>query len=224
MRVLDDSVSDYARLRGTTANDVRQRMDRDIDAVIKLYNSVAGSRLVLERGNTITGDKDLQDTGKDDFSDQTIVIGFTNGTFNGTTSAEAGTNRNPEKCTITRAHVRFRKNDDDNKRPFVWGLWATGPLWNNCESPTLRRCPHSTADPGSKRIQGKNVRPLRGHPLIAYTIAAARASGIFSDVIVSTDSDAYAEDAKHYGTSVPFLRPPEFAGDLSPDIEWIGTR
>ena len=120
VRVLDDSVSDYARLRGTTANDVRQRMDRDIDAVIKLYNSVAGSRLVLERGNTITGDKDLQDTGKDDFSDQTIVIGFTNGTFNGTTSAEAGTNRNPEKCTITRAHVRFRKNDDDNKRPFVW--------------------------------------------------------------------------------------------------------
>lgn len=74
---------------------------------------------------------------------------------------------------------------------------------------------------GSKRIQGKNIRPLRGHPLIAYTIAAALASEMFADVIISTDSEAYAAIAKHYGASVPFLRPAEFAGDLSPDIEWV---
>ncbi len=74
---------------------------------------------------------------------------------------------------------------------------------------------------GSKRIQGKNIRPLAGHPLIAYTIAAAQQSGIFTDVIVSTDSEEYAEIARYYGASVPFLRPSEYAGDLSPDIEWV---
>jgi N-acylneuraminate cytidylyltransferase len=74
---------------------------------------------------------------------------------------------------------------------------------------------------GSKRIQHKNIRPLNGHPLLAYTIAAARASEVFEDVIASTDSEEYAAIAKHYGASVPFLRPAEFSGDTSPDIEWI---
>ena len=74
---------------------------------------------------------------------------------------------------------------------------------------------------GSKRVRSKNVRPLAGHPLIAYTISAALESGIFSEVIVSTDSDAIADVAKEYGAEVPFLRPAEYAGDLSPDIEWV---
>jgi N-acylneuraminate cytidylyltransferase len=74
---------------------------------------------------------------------------------------------------------------------------------------------------GSKRVKNKNIKPLDGHPVIAYTIAAARASGIFGDVVVSTDSEQFAEIARHYGASVPFLRPDEYAGDRSPDIEWI---
>lgn len=74
---------------------------------------------------------------------------------------------------------------------------------------------------GSKRVADKNIRPLAGHPLIAYTIAAALDSHIFSDVIVSTDSAAYADIARHYGAEIPFLRPSELAGDLSPDIEWL---
>jgi N-acylneuraminate cytidylyltransferase len=74
---------------------------------------------------------------------------------------------------------------------------------------------------GSKRVAGKNIRPLAGHPVIAYTIAAARQSGIFSAVIVSTDSEKYAEIARYYGAEVPFLRPNEIAGDVSPDIEWL---
>jgi CMP-N,N'-diacetyllegionaminic acid synthase len=74
---------------------------------------------------------------------------------------------------------------------------------------------------GSKRVPDKNIRPLAGHPLIAYTIAAAIHSGVFSDVIVSTDSKHYAEIAKHYGAQVPFLRPATLAGDQSPDIEWV---
>ncbi len=74
---------------------------------------------------------------------------------------------------------------------------------------------------GSKRVQGKNFRRLSGHPLIAYTIVAALDSKIFSSVIVSTDSPIIAEISQYYGAEVPFLRPTEFAGDLSPDIEWI---
>lgn len=74
---------------------------------------------------------------------------------------------------------------------------------------------------GSVRVQHKNIRPLAGHPLIAYTIAAARASGVFADVVISTDSERYAEIARHYGASVPFLRDPEIASATSPDIEWV---
>jgi N-acylneuraminate cytidylyltransferase len=74
---------------------------------------------------------------------------------------------------------------------------------------------------GSKRIADKNIRPLGGHPLIAYSIAAAIQSGIFAAVIVSTDSESYAAVARHYGAEVPFLRPAEYSGDTSPDIEWV---
>lgn len=74
---------------------------------------------------------------------------------------------------------------------------------------------------GSKRVPHKNIRPLAGHPVIAYSIAAAIDSGVFDAVIVSTDHPGYAEVAAHYGAEVPFLRPPEFSGDTSPDIEWV---
>ena len=74
---------------------------------------------------------------------------------------------------------------------------------------------------GSKRVPDKNIRPLAGHPLTAYTIAAALQSEIFAAVMVSTDSERYADIARYYGAEVPFLRPAEFAGDLSPDVEWV---
>ena len=74
---------------------------------------------------------------------------------------------------------------------------------------------------GSKRVPNKNIRTLAGHPLIAYTISAALQSDIFSAVLVSTDSSQYADLARYYGAEVPYLRPPELAGDISPDIEWL---
>jgi CMP-N,N'-diacetyllegionaminic acid synthase len=74
---------------------------------------------------------------------------------------------------------------------------------------------------GSKRVPDKNVAPLAGHPLVAYSIAAARDSGVFDAVIVSTDSERYADIARYYGAEVPVLRPVELAGDRSPDIEWV---
>lgn len=74
---------------------------------------------------------------------------------------------------------------------------------------------------GSKRIPNKNIKKLGNNPLIAYTIAAAISSKLFTDIIVSTDSKEIANVAKKYGASVPFLRPKEFATDTSPDIEWV---
>jgi CMP-N-acetylneuraminic acid synthetase len=74
---------------------------------------------------------------------------------------------------------------------------------------------------GSKRVPGKNVADLAGHPLIAYSIAAARASGLFTDVVVSTDSGEIAEVAERYGATVPGLRPTAIAGSTSPDILWV---
>ena len=74
---------------------------------------------------------------------------------------------------------------------------------------------------GSKRVPQKNVTVLGGHPLLAYTVAAARASGVFDAVVVSTDSDQYAAMARHYGAETPSLRPIEISGDTSPDVEWV---
>ena len=74
---------------------------------------------------------------------------------------------------------------------------------------------------GSERVLHKNIRPLAGHPLLAYAIATAQQAGVFERVVVSTDSDEIAEIARYYGAEVPFLRPAEYATATSPDIEWI---
>jgi N-acylneuraminate cytidylyltransferase len=74
---------------------------------------------------------------------------------------------------------------------------------------------------GSKRVPNKNIRLLGGHPMLAYAIRAAIDSGVFDAVICATDSEHYAEVARHYGAEVPFLREAEISGDKSPDIEWV---
>ena len=74
---------------------------------------------------------------------------------------------------------------------------------------------------GSERVPGKNVRPLAGHPLLAYSIAAAKQSGVADRVVCSTDSEAVAEIARWYGADVPFLRAAEHATATSPDFEWV---
>jgi CMP-N,N'-diacetyllegionaminic acid synthase len=74
---------------------------------------------------------------------------------------------------------------------------------------------------GSERVRDKNVRPLAGHPLLAYAIAAAQQAQVFDRVVCSTDSGKIAEIAQRYGAEIPFLRPTELATSTSPDIEWI---
>jgi pseudaminic acid cytidylyltransferase len=68
---------------------------------------------------------------------------------------------------------------------------------------------------GSKRIPGKNIKLFAGKPLIAYSIAAARACGLFDRIIVSTDSPAIAEVATGLGAEAPFLRPADLADDFA---------
>jgi CMP-N-acetylneuraminic acid synthetase len=69
---------------------------------------------------------------------------------------------------------------------------------------------------GSKRVPGKNIRPLAGKPLIAYTIEAALESKLFHRVVVSTDSEEIAAVARTNGAEIPFLRSPEISDDVTP--------
>jgi CMP-N,N'-diacetyllegionaminic acid synthase len=66
---------------------------------------------------------------------------------------------------------------------------------------------------GSKGLKDKNIKLLHGKPLIAHTINAALYSGIFDEVVVSTDSLEYSKIALSYGAKVPYLRPRALASD-----------
>ncbi|MEM7215450.1 MAG: pseudaminic acid cytidylyltransferase [Pseudomonadota bacterium] len=68
---------------------------------------------------------------------------------------------------------------------------------------------------GSKRIPRKNIAEFNGKPLIAWPIQTALASGLFSNVLVSTDDTEIAAVAKNYGAEVPFIRDSELADDFA---------
>ncbi len=72
---------------------------------------------------------------------------------------------------------------------------------------------------GSKGLPGKNILPLDGHPLIAYSIAAGLSTPMVNRVVVTTDDDQIAEVARKYGADVPFKRPAEVSGDFATDLE-----
>jgi len=74
---------------------------------------------------------------------------------------------------------------------------------------------------GSVRVPGKNIRPLAGHPLLAYSIASAHESGVFGEVVVSTDVEEIAAIAREYGATVPGLRDASLATATSADVEWV---
>jgi len=74
---------------------------------------------------------------------------------------------------------------------------------------------------GSKGVLNKNIRPLGGHMLIEWSIAACKKSKRIDRVIVSTDSAEYQSLCRGFGAEVPFLRPAEISGDRSTDYEFI---
>jgi len=69
---------------------------------------------------------------------------------------------------------------------------------------------------GSRRVPRKNIRLFAGHPMISYSILAAKQTGIFDRIIVSTDSKEIAGVAEKYGAEVPFLRPAYLSDDHTP--------
>lgn len=68
---------------------------------------------------------------------------------------------------------------------------------------------------GSKRIPRKNIRMFCGKPIIAYSIAAAQQTGLFDQVVVSTDDEEIASVAREFGATTPFIRPKEIADDFT---------
>lgn len=74
---------------------------------------------------------------------------------------------------------------------------------------------------GSKGVPNKNIRMLGGHSLLAWSIAACLKSNTIDRVIVSTDSEEYAQLAQDLGAEAPFLRPPEISGDRSTDYDFV---
>jgi len=78
-----------------------------------------------------------------------------------------------------------------------------------------------TARGGSKSIPKKNIKPILGKPLIAYTIEAANQSQLLTRTILSSDNDEIITISKKYGADVPFVRPAEYAQDHSTSIEVV---
>ena len=74
---------------------------------------------------------------------------------------------------------------------------------------------------GSKRIPNKNIQVMNGKPLLAYPIEAAKLSGVFEEIIVSTDSQTIAETARTCGAKIPFIRDKSLADDFTPTIPVI---
>lgn len=74
---------------------------------------------------------------------------------------------------------------------------------------------------GSKGLKDKNIKMLNNKPLIAYSIEAAIKTGLFEDVMVSTDSEQYASVAKEYGAEVPFLRSEITSGDAAGSFDVV---
>ncbi|MCD1636355.1 pseudaminic acid cytidylyltransferase [Martelella mediterranea] len=74
---------------------------------------------------------------------------------------------------------------------------------------------------GSKRIPRKNIRDFCGRPMIAWSIQAAKESGCFEQIVVSTDDDEIAETAEHYGAEAPFRRSKVLADDHTPTVPVI---
>jgi N-acylneuraminate cytidylyltransferase/CMP-N,N'-diacetyllegionaminic acid synthase len=74
---------------------------------------------------------------------------------------------------------------------------------------------------GSKGVPDKNVRPLAGKPLVGWILETAKKSKYINRLVVSTDSERYADIARSYGAEVPVLRPPELATDAAPEFLYV---
>ena len=87
--------------------------------------------------------------------------------------------------------------------------------------PELRRIAYVPARSGSRGVPRKNIRPLLGRPLLWWIVQAAAKTGLFDRIMVSTDSEEFAEVARRSGAWVPFLRHADVARDTTPTIDTV---
>jgi len=83
----------------------------------------------------------------------------------------------------------------------------------------MRLLAYIPARSGSKSVPGKNIKPIKNIPLLAFSVWAAQQAGVFDDILVSTDDPAYLETVEPLGISGDYLRPSELAEDASPTID-----
>ena len=93
------------------------------------------------------------------------------------------------------------------------------PNWSTSKAMTLLGL--ITARGGSKGIAKKNIAPCAGLPLLAWTVRAAKQSGVISRLILSTDDKEIAELGRSYGLEVPFMRPADLANDRASSIDVV---
>jgi N-acylneuraminate cytidylyltransferase len=87
------------------------------------------------------------------------------------------------------------------------------------EGRVMKKLAIITARGGSKRIPRKNIRPFADKPIIEYSINAALESGVFDEIMVSTDDQEIAEVARHAGAKVPFIRSDKTSNDFATTAE-----
>ena len=74
---------------------------------------------------------------------------------------------------------------------------------------------------GSKGVPDKNIRTLADKPLVGWILGAANQSKYINRIVVSTDSEKYAEIASTHGAEIPYIRPAELSSDNSPEFEYV---
>lgn len=164
VRLLAPSYFDYLEKfkarGGTTGLADLARIDRDIKAVIELYNAIPGSSLVLEHDTGLVSDSNLDEPDQDNFGTQTIVIGFTDGVAKGSSTAEAwAPGDSQDGCTRTRAHILFRKD-------FNWTFGppdttdVDGRHFSTAEQPRLK----NPADP-TKTVKPRSFLGILTHEM-----------------------------------------------------------
>ncbi len=125
-----------------------------------------------------------------------------------------------ERCSSTKSHSNvYGDGATGNKIAEFTGHFAFAISQNN--NVLMKVLAIIPARGGSKGVPGKNIKMLGDKPFIAYTIEQAIASGVFSKIIVSTDSEQIKEIGLQFGAEVPFIRPEELASDTASSISVV---
>ena len=115
--------------------------------------------------------------------------------------------------------TKYNKDLEEHSDYAIDGLNKLGNILNdNKKNKIVALIP---ARKGSIGIKNKNIKLFNGHPLVAYSISAAKLIKDVSDIVVSTNCNRISRISKKYGASVPFLRPEHISGSKSTDLQFF---